>query len=197
VFPISRLVDRSLALAMRRYGRGLWLGIAFPLAIALSSCSSPAVPAATSYGHGPWAFSVSFLAPPTHTGVRRAPAGYPSVAQDIYQARFKTEVGVGIEHLLIVEFPNRLTGTCLLGRLFHVAKSCPLSHGDILFTGVQTCPYRVSTSGIEHASILGIACHGYTGSVIAFKGKIAYELQLVSVSQSTAKAVLSSLSLHT
>jgi len=180
---------------MRRYS---WWGVAIVLSVVLSSCGGgSAVPAATAYGHGAWAFSVSFLATPTHTGVSKAPAGSLAVARDIYQARFKTEVGVGIERLQIVEFPNRLAGTCLLGRLFHVANSCPMSHGDILFSGVELCPYHVSTSGIEHAVILGIACHGYTGSVIAFKGKIAYELQLVSVSQSTAKAVLSSLSFPT
>jgi hypothetical protein len=39
---------------------------------------------------------------------------------------------------------------------------------------------------------LGIACHGYVGTVIAFKAKMAYELQVVAVSQATARAVLDS-----
>jgi hypothetical protein len=108
-----------------------------------------------------------------------------AVALDTYRARVKTNVGVGMEQLRIVEQPHRLTGPCVLGLLIPVRKgSCPKPHGDILSSGVQGCP--------EHAFILGIACHGYVGTVIAFKAKMAYELQVVAVSQATARAVLDS-----
>lgn len=174
------------------------------LAMFVSSCGGPvvansspplqgpipaasSVPAASSYGHGSWAFSVSFLAAPTHTGVRRTPGGSVAVTQDTYRARFKTNVGVGVEQLRIIEQPHRLRGPCVLTLLLAVPKGrCPKPHGDILASGVQGCP--------EHVVILGIACHGYTGSVIAQKGKMTYLLQVVGASPTTARAVLDSLS---
>jgi len=174
---------------MRRY---VWLWVAALLAVVASSCGGPAVansspPVQSAYSHGSWAFTVSFLAAPRYTGVGRTPVGSVAVAQDIYQARFKTNVGVGIEHLLIAEQPHLLTGPCVLGLLLRVPKgSCPRPHGDILASGVQAC--------FQHAFILGIVCHGYIGTVIAFKGKMAYDLQVVSTDPATARAVIDSFS---
>jgi hypothetical protein len=159
---------------MRRYR---WLGVATLTVAVLSSCGGPvvastspplqgpipaasSVPAASSYGHGSWAFTVSFLAVPTDTGVRTAPIGSGPVARDTYRARFKTNVGEGVEQLRIIEQPHKLTGPCVLGLLFAFPKGrCPKPHGDILSSGVQGCP--------QHAVIVGIACHGYIGTVVA------------------------------
>jgi hypothetical protein len=93
---------------------------------------------------------------------------------------------VGIEHLLIVELPHRLTGPCVLRFLFGPESSCGKPLGDILGRGLQGCP--------EHLPILGIMCHGYIGSVIAYKAKMAYVLQVVSVNPATARAVIDSFS---
>jgi hypothetical protein len=120
--------------------------------------------------------------------VRKPPVGSQSVAQDIYQARFRTNVGVGIEHLLIVEYPQRLAGPCVLRVLFGPRSSCGHPHGNILGSGVQGCP--------EDNNILGIACHGYIGQVVAFKEKMAYLLEVVSVNEATARAVIDSFSPH-
>jgi hypothetical protein len=128
------------------------------------------------------------LATPRYTGVSRTPVGSLAIARDIYQARFKTNVGHGIEHLLIVAYPHRLTGPCILRFLFGPKSSCRKPHGDVLATGVGGC--------LEHAIILGIVCHGYIGTVVAFKGKMAYDLQVVSANPATARAVLDSFSPH-
>jgi hypothetical protein len=175
-------------------------GIIVLLAAVVASCGGPvvansspplqgpvpaasSVPAPSSYGHGAWAFTVSFLAPPTHTGVGKTPKGSVAVAMDTYRARFRTNVGAGMEQLRIIEQPRVLTGPCVLRSLVPVRKgSCPKPHGDILSTGVVGCP--------RHVSILGIVCHGYVGILIAARGKMAYQLQVVAVTQGTARAVL-------
>lgn len=184
--------------------RSMWLWIDALLAVVVSSCGGPVVvnssppvqgpipaasslPAPSAYGHGSWAFTVSFLAAPRYTGVGKTPVGSQSVARDIYQARFKTNVGVGIEHLLIVAFPHRLTG-CVLRILFGPRSSCGKPHGAILASGVQGCP--------EHIYLLGIVCHGYVGSAVAFNGKMVYFLQVVSANLATARAVIDSFSPH-
>jgi hypothetical protein len=186
---------------MRRFG---WLGTAALLAVVVSGCGGPvvakssppiqgpipaasSVPAASSYGHGSWAFSVSFLATPRYTGVGRTPLGQQAVARDIYQARFKTNVGMGVEHLLILEFPHRLTG-CVQRFLFGPKSSCGKPHGDILASGVQGC--------LEHFDLLGIVCHGYLGGVIALKGTTVYNLQVVSANPATVRTVLDTFSPH-
>ena len=144
------------------------------------SVQNQAVPAAASYGHGAWAFSVSFLAMPTNTGVRRAVGTPGVVARDTYQAHFKNGVGVGTQKLVIIELPHLPGGRCILRSLLPVVGPCPKPHGDVLLRGVNRC-----SEGF---------CHGYSGAIIILKGKMSYYLQAIGTGQATASAVLDSFS---
>ena len=151
--------------------------------LAVGAISPPVkgVPAPTSHGRGPWAFTVSFLARPTHTGVRTVVAAPGVVARDQYHARFKTGAGVGAEKVSVVEI-SHLSGGCILRSLLPGTGPCPKPHGDTLVRGVERC----------RASI----CHGYTGSVVLLRGKMVFDVDVIGASQTTVNAVLDSFAPH-
>ncbi|HEY7947228.1 MAG TPA: hypothetical protein VID75_06110 [Acidimicrobiales bacterium] len=159
----------------------------------LGACGGPAVansspalqqpiPPTASYGHGSFAFSITFLAKPTHSFMGPAVSDSIVVARAMYFTRFNTSGGVGAERVVMGELSHVPTGKCILRSLEPVAGGCPKPHGDILLRGVWPCRKRV--------------CDGFSGAMIILRDKMAYEVDVLGVGKITANDILNSFSPH-
>jgi hypothetical protein len=158
---------------------------------------SPPVSTAATYGSGSWAFTASFLARPSHTGVTKVrrrdrevfDSGNYAVASDSYHASFTYgREQYGLDNVRIVEFlrPLPLHG-CVLGLLERVKGPCPARHGTTLARGVNPC--------FKQPSGFPPACIGYDGGVLDVKGRMVFELQVVGGSRASVRAVVDSFSI--
>lgn len=158
---------------------------------------SPPVPESTTYGSGTWSFTVSFLAKPSHTGVRSIPRRDThdvapdtfAVASDSYSASFKNSSGgFSREKVTIVEFsrPLPLHG-CVLKLLEPVGGGCPERHGNTLASGFSRCTPSPPT--------VPTACIGYGGGVIDVRGKTVFNLGVFGASRASVRAVVDSFSI--
>jgi hypothetical protein len=158
---------------------------------------SPPVPTAATYGSGSWAFTVSFLARPSHTGVRKVPrrdreifdSGNYAVASDSYRAGFTYgREEYGLDNVRIVEFSRPLPRHgCVLGLLERVRGPCHSRHGTTLARGVNPC--------LKQQPGFPPACIGYDGGVLDVKGRMVFELQVVGGSRASVRAVVDSFSI--
>jgi hypothetical protein len=134
---------------------------------------SPPVPTSATYGTGAWAFTVSFLSTPHHTGVRRVRAADDVVAADTYNARFKDTGGFGYETLTIAELSRSLPlHGCALKSFEHFSGPCPSRHGNTLVR-------YIGPDG---------------GQLVVASGKMAFVLQVSGASRSSTTKVFDSFS---
>lgn len=168
------------------------------LGVATAAEATAAIPPATSYGHGPFAFKVTFLAKPGHHFERHptGPTGRPLasiVADSRYQATFSSEYGTGTEIVAVVELARRPTDTCQVVRLlFHgPTPKCPTTRvrnrkippGSHVFTVLHTvvrCPVK--------------SCEGYAGAIAILHGKMLYYVSIENAGRTTVERVQGSLS---